>query len=152
LLRADFADGTLEQLALSEQPLTVLLFAKSVAHWITTELPLVLLAPFLAVGFDLPGPAIQVLTLTLLIGTPALTMLGSIAAALTAGLQQSSGLLALLLLPLCVPILIFGARSAGLAVDGQSVIGPLYLLAGISVLALTLAPFATAAAVRVSLD
>ena len=152
LLRSDYGDGTLEQLALSEHPLTVLLLAKSVAHWIMTELPLVLLAPALAAGFGIPDAAIWILTLTLLIGTPALTMLGSVAAALTAGLQQASGLLALLLLPLCVPILIFGARSAGLAVEGESVTGPLYLLGGLSVLAITLAPFATAAAVRVSLD
>ncbi len=152
MLRSDFADGSLEQLALSEQPLTVLLLAKSIAHWICTELPLVLIAPVLALGFDLPAVGVQTLTLTLLIGTPALTMLGSVAAALTAGLQQASGLLALLLLPLCVPILIFGARSVALAINGEGVAGPLYLLGGITVLAITLTPFATAAAVRVSLD
>jgi heme exporter protein B len=152
LFRSDFADGSLEQLALSEHPLTVLLLAKSTAHWLTTQLPLVILAPLLGLSFDLSAPAIQALTLTLLIGTPALTMLGSVAAALTAGLQQASGLLALLLLPLCVPILIFGARSVALAANGESVVGSVYLLAAISVLAITLTPFATAAAVRISLD
>jgi heme exporter protein B len=152
LYRDDFEDGTLEQLALSSQPLTVLLLAKASAHWVITELPLVIIAPLLAVGFNLPAEGIFGLTLTLLIGTPALSLLGSVGAALTAGLRQASGLIALLLLPLTVPVLIFGARAADLAAAGQSIAGPLYLLGGISVLALTLCPFAMAAAVRVSLD
>jgi heme exporter protein B len=152
LYRDDFEDGTLEQLALSSQPLTVLLLAKASAHWVITELPLIIIAPLLAVGFNLPAEGIFGLTLTLLIGTPALSLLGSVGAALTAGLRQASGLIALLLLPLTVPVLIFGARAADLAAAGQSIAGPLYLLGGISVLALTLCPFAMAAAVRVSLD
>ena len=90
--------------------------------------------------------------ITLLIGTPTLSLLGSIGAALTAGLSGASGLLALLLLPLTVPVLIFGARAAELAANGESIAGPLYLLGAITVLTLTLAPFATAAAVRISLD
>ena len=152
LYREDFDDGTLEQLALSTHPLTVLLLAKTVAHWIVTELPLIATAPLLALGFNLPAEGIYGLMLTLLIGTPALSLLGSVGAALTAGLHQASGLIALLLLPLTVPVLIFGARAADLAASGQAIEGPLYLLGGISVLALTLCPFATAAAVRVSLD
>jgi heme exporter protein B len=152
LYREDFDDGTLEQLALSEHPLTVLLLGKTVAHWLITELPLVLLAPLLAVGFNLPAEGIYGLVITLLIGTPALSLLGSVGAALTAGLRQASGLIALLLLPLTVPVLIFGARAADLAAAGENISGPLYLLGGISILALTLCPFATAAAVRVSLD
>jgi heme exporter protein B len=152
LYRDDFEDGTLEQLALTSQPLTVLLLAKASAHWVITELPLIIIAPLLAVGFNLPAEGIFGLTLTLLIGTPALSLLGSVGAALTAGLRQASGLIALLLLPLTVPVLIFGARAADLAAAGQSIDGPLYLLGGISVLALTLCPFAMAAAVRVSLD
>jgi len=95
---------------------------------------------------------LRTLLLTLLIGTPTLSLLGSVAAALTAGLRRASGLLAVLLLPLTVPVLIFGARSVDLAVGGQSIDGPLLLLGAITVLALTLTPFATAAAVRVSLD
>lgn len=152
LFREDFDDGTLEQLALHEAPLSLLLLAKTVAHWLVAELPLVLLAPLLAVGFDIPPAGLRALLLTLLIGTPTLSLLGAVGAALTAGLRRASGLLAVLILPLTVPVLIFGARSVDLAVRGQNIDGPLLLLAGITVLALTLTPFATAAAVRVSLD
>jgi heme exporter protein B len=152
LYREDFEDGTLEQLALAEHPLTFLLLGKTVAHWLITELPLIVLAPLLALGFNLPAEGVVGLMITLLIGTPALSLLGSVGAALTAGLRQASGLIALLLLPLTVPVLIFGARGAGLAALGGDIEGPLYLLGGISMLALTLCPFATAAAVRVSLD
>lgn len=152
LYREDFDDGSLEQLALAEQPLTMLLLGKTLAHWIVTELPLILLAPVLAVGFSLSADGVAGLMLTLLIGTPTLSLLGSIGAALTAGLRGASGLIAVLLLPLTIPVLIFGARGAELAASGQSIEGPLYLLGGLAVLALTLCPFATAAAVRVSLD
>jgi heme exporter protein B len=152
LYRDDFDDGTLEQLSLSTQPLTILLLAKTVAHWIVTELPLIAITPLLTLGFNLSAEGVYGLMLTLLAGTPALSLLGSVGAALTAGLHQASGLIALLLLPLTIPILIFGARAADLAASGQAIAGPLYLLGGLSVLALTLCPFATAAAVRVSLD
>jgi heme exporter protein B len=152
LFREDFADGTLEQLALDSQPLTVLLLAKTTAHWLAIGLPLIVLSPMLVMAFGMPVDAIPGLLLTLLAGTPALSLIGSVGAALTAGLRQASGLLALLLLPLTVPVLIFGARAAALAAAGESIEGPLYLLSAISILALTLTPFATAAAVRVSLD
>ncbi len=152
LFREDFDDGSLEQLALSEHPLSVLLLGKTAAHWLVAEVPLVLLAPLLALGFDIPAAGREALLLTLLIGTPTLSLLGSVGAALTAGLRRASGLLAVLILPLSVPVLIFGARSADLAARGQSIEGPLLLLGGITVLALTLTPFATAAAVRVTLD
>jgi heme exporter protein B len=152
LFREDFDEGSLEQLALSSEPFSVLLLAKTTAHWIVTELPLVFAAPVLALGFDLPASAISGLMLTLLIGTPTLSLLGAVGAALTAGLRGASGLLALLILPLTVPVLIFGARAAALAGEGEPITGPLYLLGGMTVLALTLTPFATAAAVRVSLD
>jgi heme exporter protein B len=152
LFREDFEDGSLEQLALSPQPLTVLLLAKTCAHWMVTELPLVIIAPILALGFGMPGGGIVGLMLTLLIGTPALSLIGSVGAALTAGLRGASGLLALLLLPLTVPVLIFGARAAALAGEGLAIDGPLFLLGGLTMLTLTLTPFATAAAVRVSLD
>jgi len=152
LFREDFEDGSLEQLALSDQPLSLLLLAKTVAHWLVAALPLVILAPLLALGFDIPAAGVQALWLTLLVGTPTLSLLGAVGAALTAGLRRASGLLAVLLLPLTVPVLIFGARSVDLAARGQSIEGPLLLLGGITVLALTLTPFATAAAVRVSLD
>jgi heme exporter protein B len=152
LFREDFDDGSLEQLALSNEPLTVMLLAKTFAHWIITEVPLIVVAPVLAMGFGLPSEGVIGLVLTLLIGTPTLSLLGAVGAALTAGLRGASGLLALLLLPLTVPVLIFGARAAALAAAGQPIEGPLYLLGGLSVLALTLTPFATAAAVRISLD
>lgn len=150
--REDFDDGSLEQLALAEQPLTILLLGKTLAHWLVTELPLILLAPLLALGFALSTEGVYGLIVTLLAGTPALSLLGSVGAALTAGLRQASGLIALLLLPLTTPILIFGARASELAANGESIDGPLLLLGGLSILALTLCPFATAAAVRVSLD
>jgi len=152
LFKEDFEDGTLEQLALNDAPLSLLLLGKTAAHWLVAELPLVILAPVLALGFDIPAEGLRALMLTLLIGTPALSLLGAVGAALTAGLRGASGLLAVLLLPLTVPVLIFGARSVDLAVAGQNIDGPLLLMAGITVLALTLTPFATAAAVRVSLD
>lgn len=152
LFREDFDDGSLEQLALSNEPLTVMLLAKTFAHWIITEVPLIVVAPVLAMGFGLPSEGVVGLVLTLIIGTPTLSLLGAVGAALTAGLRGASGLLALLLLPLTVPVLIFGARAAALAAAGQPIEGPLYLLGGLSVLALTLTPFATAAAVRISLD
>ncbi|NND54913.1 MAG: heme exporter protein CcmB [Gammaproteobacteria bacterium] len=152
LFREDFEDGTLEQLALSPSPLSVVLLAKTTAHWLVAELPLVLLAPLLAIGFDLPGEGLRALLLTLLVGTPTLSLLGAVGAALTAGLRSASGLLAVLILPLTVPVLIFGARSVDLAIQGQNIDGPLLLLGGITVLALSLTPLATAAAVRVSLD
>ncbi len=152
LFREDHDDGTLEQLVLSERPLTLLLLGKTAAHWLTAELPLIILAPLLALGFDIPAAGLEALVLTLLAGTPTLSLLGAVGAALTAGLQRASGLLAVLILPLTIPVLIFGARSVDLAVRGQSIEGPLLLLTGITVLALTLTPFATAAAARVSLD
>jgi heme exporter protein B len=152
LFREDFEDGSLEQLTLSSEPLSLLLLGKTVAHWIVTELPLILIAPVLALGFGMPAAGIKGLVLTLLVGTPALSLIGAVGAALTAGLRGASGLLALLILPLTVPVLIFGARAAALAGEGHPIDGPLYLLGGISILALTLTPFATAAAVRVSLD
>ncbi|MEJ2140212.1 MAG: heme exporter protein CcmB [Gammaproteobacteria bacterium] len=152
LFREDFEDGSLEQLALSAQPLSLLVLAKTASHWVVTELPLVIAAPVLALGFGMPSDGITALMLTLLVGTPTLSLLGAVGAALTAGLRSASGLLALLLLPLTIPVLIFGARATALAAEGNPIEGPLLMLGGITVLALTLTPFATAAAVRVSLD
>jgi len=152
LFREDFEDGSLEQLLLTPQPLSLLLLGKMLAYWVQVAVPLILLAPVVAVAYDLSAEAGRVLVLSLLLGTPALSMLGSIAAALTVGLRQGAGILAILLLPLCIPVLIFGARAVDLAATGMDSSGPLFLIAAISVLSITLAPFATAAAVRVSLD
>jgi len=152
LFRSDFDDGSLEQLALSTHPLPLLVFGKILAHWLISGVPLVLLSPLLALSYDLSSNTLQVLALALLIGTPTLSLLGSIGAALTAGVRQAGGLLALLVLPLMLPVLVFGARATTLAATGQDPAGPLYLLAALAVLAVTLGPFATAAAVRVSLE
>lgn len=152
LFRSDFDDGSLEQLALSAHPLPLLVFGKILAHWLISGVPLVLLSPLLALSYDLSSNALQVLTLALLIGTPTLSLLGSVGAALTAGVRQAGGLLALLVLPLMLPVLVFGARATTLAAAGQEPAGPLYLLAALAALAVTLGPFATAAAVRVSLE
>lgn len=152
MFREDFDEGSLEQLALSSQPLSLLLLAKTTAHWMLTELPLIIVSPVLALGFGMAADSIGALMLTLLVGTPTLSLLGAVGAALTAGLRGASGLLALLLLPLTVPVLIFGARATALAGQGQPIEGPLFMLGGLTMLALTLTPFATAAAVRVSLD
>ncbi|MEE9510712.1 MAG: heme exporter protein CcmB [Gammaproteobacteria bacterium] len=152
LFRSDFDDGSLEQLALSTHPLPLLVFGKILAHWLISGVPLVVLSPLLALSYDLSLNTLQVLALALLIGTPTLSLLGSVGAALTAGVRQAGGLLALLVLPLMLPVLVFGARATTLAATGQDPAGPLYLLAALAVLAVTLGPFATAAAVRVSLE
>lgn len=152
LFRHDFDDGTLEQMVLQPQPLFLLVLAKCVAHWLVTGLPLVLLAPVLAVMLHLEGNSIAVLCLTLLIGTPVLSLIGSIGAALTLGLRAGGVLLSLLIIPLYIPVLIFGTGTVAAAADGLPVGGYLALLAAFLVLAITLAPFASAAALRISLS
>jgi heme exporter protein B len=152
LLKSDAQDGTLEQYVLSGQPLTLLLLAKTTAHWILSGLPLVLISPMVAVALGAPVAALPVVMLSLIFGTLTLSLLGAIGAALTIGLRRGSLLLALLVLPLAMPLLIFGARAVELAIIGESAAGPLYLLAATVVLALTLAPLTSAAAVRISFE
>jgi heme exporter protein B len=152
MFRSDFEDGSLEQLALSPHPLSLLLTGKVLAHWLVTAVPLIILAPALGISYDLSAEGIQTLMLALLLGTPALNLVGSVGAALTVGIRQGNAILSLLVLPLAMPVLVFGARATDIAATGGDPSGGLYLLAAMSVLALTLAPFATAAAVRVSLD
>jgi heme exporter protein B len=152
LFRSDFEDGSLEQLVLSAHSLPVIVLGKTLAHWIVSGLPLVLIAPLLASALYLPQEAWGTLMLGLLIGTPTLSLLGAVGAALTTGLGRGSALLSLLVMPLATPILIFGARSVDLAVQGMDPVGPMYLLAAILFLALSLSPLAIAAAVRISLD
>ena len=152
MLNADYADGTLEQLALAPQPLGALIAAKIAAHWLTSGLPLVLIAPLLGLQYDLGSDSLLTLMASLLVGTPVLSLLGAIGAALTLGVRGAGGLLALLVLPLYVPVLIFGAGAvdayrAGLAVDAN-----LSLLGAGLIAAVLGAPFAAAAAVRISLD
>jgi heme exporter protein B len=151
LFRHDFDDGTLEQLVLQPQPLFLLVLAKSLAHWVLTGLPLVLLTPLLAVMVHLEGNSIAVLCLTLLIGTPVLSLIGAIGAALTLGLRSAGVLLSLMIIPLYIPVLIFGTGTVVAASDGASVTGQLALMGAFLVLALTLAPFAAAAALKISL-
>ena len=152
LFRDDYEDGSLEQLVLAPQPLDLLVLGKVLAHWLQMVLPLLLLTPAVATAYDLPGEATRVLLLSLLLGTPALSLIGGITAALTVGLRQGAGVLAILLLPLSIPVLIFGSRATDLAVSGMDTTGPLMLLGAMSILAASLAPFGIAAALRVSLD
>lgn len=150
LFRGDHADGTLEQLLLSGQPLAILALAKGVAHWTVCGLPLVLLAPVVAVSLGVPPAANGTIMLSLGLGTGILSALGAIGSALTLGLRRGSLLLGLLVLPLAMPALIFGARAIDLAVHGDSARGPLLLLSAMLVLCVTLAPPAVAAALRIS--
>jgi len=152
LFRHDFEDGTLEQLVLQPQPLFLLILAKTLAHWVLTGLPLVLLAPVLGVMVHLDGNSIAVLCLTLLIGTPVLSLIGSIGAALTLGLRSAGILLSLLIIPLYIPVLIFGTGSVAAAADGAPIAPYVALMGAFLVLAVTLAPFASAAALRISLS
>jgi heme exporter protein B len=152
LFAGDYADGTLEQLALVPQPLVLLVLAKIVAHWLVTGLPLVLIAPLLGLQFDLPPDALAVVTAGLLLGTPVLSMIGAVGAALTLGVRGAGGLLALLVLPLYVPVLIFGAGAASATAAGLSAAGHLSLLGAVLLLSVVFAPWATAAAVRIALE
>ncbi len=152
LLAGDFADGTLEQLVLSAQPLTLLVLGKILAHWLVTGIPLVLIAPLLGLQFDLPAEALIVMTGGLLLGTPVLSLLGAIGAALTLGVRGAGGLVALLVLPLYIPVLIFGAGAVSAAMSGQSVEGHMSLLAAFLLFSLVLAPWAAAAAVRIAVE
>jgi len=149
---ADHADGALEQLVLMPQPLTLLVLAKILAHWLTTGLPLVLIAPLLGLQFDLPGDALATLLWSLLIGTPALSLIGAVGAALTLGVRGGGALTALLVLPLYVPVLVFGAGAVTASATGMGAAGHLSLLAAMSLAALVFAPWATAMALRISLE
>jgi heme exporter protein B len=152
LFRGDYDDGVLEQLVLSPASLELSLLARVFTHWLVTGLPLVILSPLLGLLLNYPIHAMDVLILSLMLGTPILSLLGAVAAALTVGLRQSGMLLPVLVLPLAVPVLIFGAQATAQAARGESAAGALYLLAAMLVLGLTLAPFAIAGAVRVSLE
>ncbi len=152
LFRADLEDGSFEQLLTLPLPLGWIMFAKALAHWITTGLPLILMAPILAITYHVPVDALGPFLLSLLLGTPTLSLLGSIGAALTAGLRQGGALLALLVVPLMLPVLMLGARAADLAIAAESAAGPLYMLAALLALMLGLVPVATAAAIRIAIE
>jgi heme exporter protein B len=152
LFRADVEDGTTEQWVLSGQPLGWLLLAKVAAHWVLTGLPLVIMSPIVATGLGLPASCWGVLMLSLLMGTGTLSVMGGIGAALTVGVRRGSVLLSLLVLPLVMPLLIFGARAVAMQLDGDSPAGPLQLLAAIFFMALSLGPIAMSAAIRISVE
>ncbi|MDL2336506.1 MAG: heme exporter protein CcmB [Pseudomonadota bacterium] len=152
LFADDHQDGTLEQLLLSVCPLPLIVLSKMAAHWLCSGLALTLVAPLLALQFDLPGQSIGVLTLSLLLGTPLLSLIGGIGAALTVGVRGAGVLLSLLVLPLCVPVLIFGAGAVDAAAAGLAVGAHYSLLGAMLVLALFLAPLAAAAALRIALE
>lgn len=152
LFRDDAQDGTLEQYALSGQSLTWLLLAKTVTHWLLTGLPLALMAPLAGLSLGVPVASVPGIVAALGVGTVALSLIGSIGAALTLGVKRSGVLLSLLTLPLAMPVLIFGAHATELAIKGDSYSVSLQLLASMAVLGVTLAPLAAAAAVRIHLE
>jgi heme exporter protein B len=152
LFAGDYADGALEQLILAPQPLGLMVIAKIAAHWLTTGLPLVIVAPLLGLQFDLPAEALPILLASLLLGTPVLSLIGAIGAALTLGLRGGGALLSLLVLPLYVPVLIFGAGAVEASAAGLGATAHLSLLGAFLLVALVFAPWATAVALRIAAE
>jgi heme exporter protein B len=148
----DYQDGTLEQMLLTPQPLYLVVLGKVFAQWLVAEVPLVLIAPLLGVQFDLAPNALIILFVSLLMGTPVLSLIGSIGAALTLGLRGGGVLIALLILPLYIPVLIFGAGAVDASIIGASPQANVYLLGAVLVISLVFAPWATSAALRISLE
>ncbi|WP_420586739.1 heme exporter protein CcmB [Ruegeria sp.] len=151
LLALDWEDGSLDLLATAPLPLEAVVTIKALAHWLTTGLPLVIAAPFLGVLLNLPVPGFFWLVISLLIGTPAMSVIGTFGAALTVGLKRGGLLLSLLVLPLYVPTLIFGAEVARRGATGMETQTPLLMLAGITAATIALLPFASAAVLRINL-
>ncbi len=152
LFRSDFEDGTLEQILLSPQPLYMVVLAKVLAHWMLTGLPLTILAPVLGVMLFLPADGMWGLVLSLLLGTPTLSLVGAIGAALTVGLRKGGVLISLLVLPLYIPLLIFGSAAVQAAVTGLPLGGYLAILGAMLSLGLVMAPLAIGAALRISVS
>ena len=150
LFKQDYEDGSLDQLMLSPNPLVILVLAKVFAHWLLTGLPLVLIAPLLGMFMYVPDEAIPTLIYSLLLGTPVLSLVGAIGVSLTVAVNRGGVLLSLIILPLYIPILIFGANAVDVASDGMSVRGQLLFLGAVLALALSLAPLATAVALRIT--
>ena len=150
LFKQDYEDGSLDQLMLSPNPLVILVLAKVCAHWLLTGLPLVIIAPLLGVLMALPAESLQVLIRSLMLGTPVFSLIGAIGVSLTVAVNRGGVLLSLIVLPLYIPVLIFGANAIDVASDGMSVRGQLYFLGAVLVLALSLAPLATAVALRIT--
>jgi heme exporter protein B len=152
LFRDDLDDGSMEQLVLAPVPLLSVVYGKVAAHWLLSAVPLVLLVPVLGMIYQLPAAGSAMLALALLLATPTLTVLVAIGAALTANLRGAAVIIGLLVLPLCTPVLIFGARATVLAMASEPAAGPLYFLASLACLAISLGPLAIAAALRISLE
>jgi heme exporter protein B len=152
MFSADHADGTLEQMMLAPQSLSVLVLGKILAHWMLSGLPLALIAPVLGLQFDMSAQALWILVLALLLGTPVLSMIGAIGAALTLGLRGGGVLVSLLVLPLCIPVLIFGAGAVEAVNGGMSAVSNLALLGAFMLFALVFTPFVAAQALRISME
>jgi heme exporter protein B len=150
LFKQDYDDGSLDQLMLSPNPLVILVFAKVTAHWLLTGLPLVIIAPLLGLFMSLPMEAVSVLVYSLLLGTPVLSLVGAIGVSLTVAVNRGGVLLSLIILPLYIPILIFGANAVDVATDGLPVTGQLLFLAAVLALSVSLAPLATSVALRIT--
>jgi heme exporter protein B len=152
LYRADFEDGSLEQLLLSPHPLFFMVLAKNISHWLISGLPVVLASPLIAYMLKLPADAYGILFITLLLGTPVFSLLGSIGVALTVGLGSRGLILAVIILPMSVPILIFGTLAVQTSLNGASPAGYIALMLAVLAAALSLAPLASAAALRISVN
>jgi heme exporter protein B len=152
LFKSDADDGTLEQLAICGQDLTVIVIAKAFAHWLVSGAALVLVSPVVGVALGIPTSAFATMMLSLGLGTLTLSWLGAIGAGLTVGLRRGNVLLSLIVLPLAMPLLIFGANATDRAIGGISPAGPVYFLAALCVFTCTLAPFAATAALRITLE
>ena len=150
LFKSDYDDGSLEQMLLVPQPLMLLVLAKVAVHWLVAGLPLALMAPLLGLMLGLPEGGFEPLILSLLIGTPILSLLGAIGAGLTVGLKKGGMLMPLLILPLYIPVLIFAASAVQSGVDGNSYIGHMAFLGAYLALSIVMAPIAAAAAIRIT--
>jgi heme exporter protein B len=152
LFQADFEDGSLDVLVMMRQPVAMLVLAKTAAHWLTTALPLIIASPLLAMFMALPEDVFGTLVISMVIGTPGLSLIGAVGAALTVGMRRGGVLMSLLVLPLYIPILIFGVGAMGAVMMGQDGTSALMLLGAISLFALVLAPLGASAALRLALE
>jgi len=152
LFANDYQDGTLEQMLMTPQPLYLIVLGKVLAQWLAAEVPLIIVAPLLGAQFGLSNRTLLILSVTLLLGTPVLSLIGSIGAALTLGLRSSNVLVSLLVLPLYIPVLIFGAGAVDASIMGMTTLPNIYLLGAVTTLSLVFAPWATSAALRISLE
>lgn len=152
MFSADYLDGTLEQMMLVPQSLSMLVFSKIIAHWMLSGLPLVLIAPVLGLQFDMSAGALLVLIAVLLLGTPVLSMIGAVGAALTLGLRGGGVLVSLLVLPLCIPVLIFGTGAVDAVTSGMSATANLSLLGAFFLVSLLFTPWVAAQALRISME